>query len=81
MNGLQEMCYLPTWPAGFPEFGQMPLPPRDPGRPHPKRLATFAFRTMVMETLAEEAWNIITPEPEEWMRPQPKCVGRFGPYD
>ena len=80
MNGLQEMCYLPTWPVGFPEIGQFPPPP-DPGRPHPERPTSFGSRTMVMESFAKEMWNIVKPEPDEWIRPQPKCIRRFAPYD
>jgi hypothetical protein len=80
MNGLQEICYLPTWPVGFPRKGRMPPPPPGPGRPHPERLTSFDFRTMVMESFAEEMWNIIQPESDEWIRPQPKCVRRIDPY-
>ena len=81
MNYLQEMCYLPTWPVGFPQFGRFPPPPPDPGRPHSERLTNLNFRTMVMESLAKEMWDIIKPEPDEWIRPQPKCISRIGPYD
>jgi hypothetical protein len=75
MNGLQEMCYLPTWPVGFPPMGRS-HPPRDPERP-----TSCNFRTMVMESLAEDIRNIVKPQPGEWIRPQPKCVRRIGPYN
>ena len=85
MNVLQEMCYLPTWPVGFPRKGRgrgrRPPPPPHPDRPHPERLTSFDHRTMVMESLADEMWNIIEPEADEWIRPQPKCVRRIDPYD
>ena len=80
MNCLQEMCYLPTWPVGFPEIGEFPPPP-DHDRPDPERPTSFDFRTMVMESLAKEMSNIMKPEPDEWIRPQPKCVRRIDPYD
>ncbi|KAG8213369.1 hypothetical protein J3R82DRAFT_11860 [Butyriboletus roseoflavus] len=78
--GPEEMCYLPTWPVGFPrmEWG----PGRKPPSPsHPERLTGFDFRNMAMESLAEELSNIIKPEPDEWIRPQPKCVRRIAPYE
>ncbi|KAG8213368.1 hypothetical protein J3R82DRAFT_11859 [Butyriboletus roseoflavus] len=83
--GPEEMCYLPTWPVGFPRMewspGRKPPSPPHPDRshserPHPKRLTSFDFRTMAMESLAEELSNIIKPESDEWIRPQPKCVRR-----
>jgi hypothetical protein len=81
MNDLQEMCYLPTWPVGFPRMGlgRRPHPLPDPDRPDVERLTSFDFRTMVMDSLAEEMWGIIKPEPgpDEWIRPQPKCVRRI----
>ena len=73
MNGLQEMCYLPTWPVGFPRMGHYPS--------DPEGLTSFDSRTMVTEGLAEEMGNILKPEPEEWIRPQPKCIRRVDPYD
>ena len=80
MNGLQEMCYLPTWPVGFPPMGRPRRPPL-PDRPPPERLTSFDFRTMVTESLAEDIRNILKPGPDDWIRPQPKCVRLVGPYD
>jgi len=80
MNNRQEMCYLPTWPFSFPRIGRRPPPPPGPDRLHPERLTSFDFRTMVMESNAEEMRNIFKPEPDEWIRPQPKCVRRVEPY-
>jgi len=81
----EEMCYLPTWPVGFPLMGRPPRPLDHPSpdrdRPHPERLTNFDFRTMVMEGLAEEMGSIIKPEPDEWIRPQPKCIRRGDPVD
>ena len=81
MNGLQEMCYLPTWPVGFPPMGRPPClplgrPPPGCSKPLPETLTSFDFRTMVLEGLAEEMGSIIDPDPDEWIRPQPKCVRR-----
>ena len=74
------MCYLPTWPVGFPLGGDKPPSPSDPDKPDPERLTSFDFRSMVIENLAEVS-NAITPELDEWMRPQPKCVRRIQPYE
>ncbi|KAG9314906.1 hypothetical protein JVU11DRAFT_4014 [Chiua virens] len=50
----EEMCYLPTWPFGFPLTG-MP----DPGLPYE---------------------IVIPPNPDEWIRPHPRCIPRFDPF-
>ena len=80
MNGRQEMCYLPTWPAGFPRMGKGRGPPPDRDGPHPERLTDFDFKTVITERLAEEVWNIVRPGPDDWIRPQPRCVRRVYPY-
>ncbi|KAH0832965.1 hypothetical protein J3R83DRAFT_11942 [Lanmaoa asiatica] len=79
------MCYLPTWPVGFPETGRGRGPGRKPpsapdtNRPHPKRPSSFDFQTIVTESFTEVG-KTIQLEPDEWIRPQPKCVRRFDPY-
>ncbi|KAG8213370.1 hypothetical protein J3R82DRAFT_11861 [Butyriboletus roseoflavus] len=75
--GPEEMCYLSTWPIGFPpKWG----PGREPPFPSdPDRRTSFDFRTMVMESVAEELSNIIKPESDEWIRPQPKCLNLVNP--
>ncbi|KAH0832968.1 hypothetical protein J3R83DRAFT_11946 [Lanmaoa asiatica] len=79
--GPEEMCYLPTWPVGFPRMGRGRGPGRKPpSRPHPETPSSFDFRTTVMESFAEEVGKAIQPGPDEWIRPQPKCVRRFDPY-
>ncbi|KAF8126987.1 hypothetical protein EV363DRAFT_1173187 [Boletus edulis] len=78
--GPEEMCYLPTWPAGFPRPRRGPSPPNT-DRPQPERLAGFDFRTMVTERLAEEMQHIFKPGPNDWIRPQPRCIRRIDPYD
>ncbi|KAI9568289.1 hypothetical protein HD554DRAFT_2022667 [Boletus coccyginus] len=78
--GPDEMCYLPTWPFGFPRIGRRPPPPSGPDRLHPERLTSFDFRTMVMESIADNMRDIFKPDPDEWIRPQPKCVRRVEPY-
>ncbi|KIJ57796.1 hypothetical protein HYDPIDRAFT_44772 [Hydnomerulius pinastri MD-312] len=84
--GPEEMCYLPTWPVGFPR------PKWDPERPRPgshnSTPGTWSgphvdFRTSVIESMAvlAEEGRAVKPEPDEWMRPQPKCIRRVEPYD
>ena len=73
--GRQEMCYLPTWPVGFPR-GK-----RGHGPPHPERLDGFDLRSMAMESLAEEMSNSVKPDSDDWIRPQPRCVRRVAPYE
>ncbi|KAG9314908.1 hypothetical protein JVU11DRAFT_4016 [Chiua virens] len=50
----EEMCFLPTWPFGFPLEG---FP--DTGLPYEV---------------------VITPDPNEWVRPHPRCIPRFEPF-
>ena len=78
MNLWQEMCYLPTWPVGFPRphRGQTPSTRQDRDR-----LQSERFRTMVTERLAEEVGHVIKPGPDDWIRPRPRCIRRIGPYD
>ncbi|KAG9314922.1 hypothetical protein JVU11DRAFT_4030 [Chiua virens] len=88
-----EMCYLPTWPVGFPRIGRPgrgpggpgekpPPPPSGPQGPHPERPSSFDLRVMLMESLAGEMeTHIMAAEPDDWIRPQPRCVRRIEPYD
>ena len=76
------MCYLPTWPIGFPDFfprGHLQQLP-DAERPQ-ERLTSFEVRKMIMGRLVEEAWNSIKPGPDEWIRPQPKCIRWADTYE
>ncbi|KAJ6551659.1 hypothetical protein B0H19DRAFT_1158491 [Mycena capillaripes] len=61
----EEMCYLPTWPFSGPGGGGG-FPRRDRGEPPPPD-AIHASHT------PEIAWD--------YLRPQPRCVRRFEPYD
>ena len=83
MSGRQEMCYLPTWPVGFPGTGPSGRPPfpSGPDRPDPEGLTSFELRAMIMESFADEVSNTVKPESDEWVRPQPKCVRRVSPYN
>ena len=65
MADQQEMCYLPTWPLGFP---QIKYGPGHRHRSHPD-----------LETLADN--EAVLPDSDEWVRPQPKCVRRFAPHE
>ena len=72
MANQQEMCYLPTWPLGFPRMG------RAPGHKPPSLLHPYRSHPDI-ETLADN--EIIFPDSDEWIRPQPKCVRRFAPHE
>ncbi|KAG1756847.1 uncharacterized protein EDB91DRAFT_1325751 [Suillus paluster] len=62
--GVEEMCYLPTWPLGF-----FPAPPEvvDEQRGAPFQIWDNAL-----------LWP--DPNKGEWKRPQPKCIRRLEPY-
>lgn len=79
----QEMCYLPTWPAGFPRGRRPggPPPPPDHDGPPPERPPHFDLRSAVMESFAEEMRHAVEPDPDDWVRPQPRCIRRVAPYD
>ncbi|KAF8838437.1 hypothetical protein BDN67DRAFT_907364 [Paxillus ammoniavirescens] len=67
--GPEEMCYLPTWPMGFP---------------FPDRGRKKHFRTLTMKNTAAtpvEGWSEMKPGPDDWIRPQPKCIRRVQPYE
>ncbi|KAJ8582356.1 hypothetical protein M405DRAFT_830772 [Rhizopogon salebrosus TDB-379] len=62
--GVEEMCYLPTWPIGFfPPPYDLPEPE---GHPSPSQ--------------ARENALLPDPNEGEWKRPQPKCIRRLAPY-
>ncbi|KIK89942.1 hypothetical protein PAXRUDRAFT_152067 [Paxillus rubicundulus Ve08.2h10] len=85
--GPEEMCYLPTWPMGFP------TPDRDrkkrrPGDAESGSGALTYFhddhRTLAMKGTAAtpvEGWSDMKPGPDDWIRPQPKCIRRVQPYE
>ncbi|KAG9314904.1 hypothetical protein JVU11DRAFT_4012 [Chiua virens] len=69
--GPTEICYLPTWPVGFPNspnnqmpsFFDLPVPQ--------ERLSDF-----------DSGYTVRTsPAPDEWIRPQPRCINRVDPYE
>ena len=80
MNDRQEICYLPTWPIGFPDLPEFPGLPSGPGRQQ-KKLNSFDLRTMAIQSFAGKMSNTMKLEPDEWIRPQPKCISRVEPYD
>lgn len=79
--GPEEMCYLTTWPVGFPmPHGPRPRHPEngDPRSPSPSQ-----------PPVGEEPIPTRPPrggrpphgEPaEDWERPQPRCIRRVDPY-
>lgn len=77
MHEGQEMCYLPTWPFGFP--GQEKILPgkedqhTDSDGPHSKTLTTT-------EMPVARTFGLFPPVTDEWIRPQPKCIRRVAPY-
>ncbi|KAF9223839.1 hypothetical protein BS17DRAFT_121483 [Gyrodon lividus] len=81
--GPEEMCYLPTWPVGFP------WPQRDPERRQPEGPDSSCgtapgvhddFRMLAIENIAE-GWSDVAPGPDDWIKPQPKCIRRLQPYE
>ena len=74
---------MPTWPVGFPDFPQPVWNPGFPSGPveQQKRLSNFDLRAIALESFAKEMSNIIKPEPDEWIRPQPKCIRQVDPYE
>ncbi|KAF8834309.1 hypothetical protein BDN67DRAFT_976107 [Paxillus ammoniavirescens] len=80
--GSEEMCYLPTWPVGFP------WPDWDRQKPRPGDAESSSgmlagphqdFRTLAMRSVSMvsmEGWS-----DDEWIRPQPKCITRVQPYE
>ncbi|KAI6098036.1 hypothetical protein EDD16DRAFT_1491623 [Pisolithus croceorrhizus] len=77
--GLEEMCYLTTWPIGFPKRDR-PRPPknRDPVPPSPSHPSENDAPAPT-----RPPWGGGPPhgEPaEDWERPQPRCVRRIDPY-
>ena len=36
---------------------------------------------MVTGALAEELERVVKPGPDDWIRPQPRCIRRVDPYD
>ncbi|KIJ12851.1 hypothetical protein PAXINDRAFT_171017 [Paxillus involutus ATCC 200175] len=85
--GPEEMCYLPTWPFGFP------WPDWDHKKPRPGDAGSSSgmltnpledFRTLAMKSVASipvEGRSDMMPGPDDWIRPQPKCIRRVEPYE
>ena len=71
---------MPTWPFGFPDS---PVPTRaDPSDfGGQERLTSFGLRAMAMKNFAKEMSNMIEPELDDWVRPQPRCIRRVEPYE
>lgn len=71
------MCYLPTWPIGFPEqdkiFHGRADQHADSDGPHSQTLTNT-------ENPAAKTFGILPPVTDEWVRPQPKCIRRVAPY-
>ncbi|KAG9314911.1 hypothetical protein JVU11DRAFT_4019 [Chiua virens] len=79
--GPMEMCFLPTWPVGFPGAPNNRLPhPLDSDTPQ-ERLFDFDSRHIVKRDVAEEVQITVRPEPNQWIRPHPRCIDRVHPYE
>ncbi|KAG1905314.1 uncharacterized protein F5891DRAFT_1008756 [Suillus fuscotomentosus] len=81
--GPEEMCYLPTWPNNAPGRRHPRQPPRDPQNSTgaPAEVQDLADRVGYPpegSVIADEFSFIGTPE--EWRKPQPKCIRRLPPY-
>ncbi|KAH7928225.1 hypothetical protein BV22DRAFT_1083297 [Leucogyrophana mollusca] len=66
--GLEEVCYLPTWPFGFP-LPSLPLEHEDLS---PKSRSQMLLLQRQTQPGAGDG--------NEWQRPQPKCIRRLPPY-
>ncbi|KAG9314912.1 hypothetical protein JVU11DRAFT_4020 [Chiua virens] len=76
--GPTEMCFLPTWPVGFPGSPNNQLPhPLDSDTPQ-ERLSSFDLRE---RGVAKEIRDTIRPEPDQYIRPQPRCINGIHPYE
>ncbi|KAH7884545.1 hypothetical protein F5I97DRAFT_1469050 [Phlebopus sp. FC_14] len=74
--GFEEMCYLPTWPIGFPP------PSRAPRTPHPRDIVAKSLSLIRENTrkIRQEKERGADPGTDDWLRPQPKCIRRVAPY-
>ncbi|KIJ12849.1 hypothetical protein PAXINDRAFT_101059 [Paxillus involutus ATCC 200175] len=85
--GPEEMCYLPTWPIGFP-WPDWDRRGRRPGNAESSS-GTFTgahenSRTLAMKSTAAipvGGWSDMMPGPDAWIRPQPRCIRRVEPYE
>ncbi|KAF9236705.1 hypothetical protein BU15DRAFT_76665 [Melanogaster broomeanus] len=81
--GPAEICYLPTWPFDFPWLPWA----RKTDHPDSSSGTMFSvredFRALSVEGLAagqlgDESY--VEPPPDEWLKPQPRCIRRVEPY-
>ncbi|KAF8837256.1 hypothetical protein BDN67DRAFT_983357 [Paxillus ammoniavirescens] len=85
--GPEEMCYLPTWPIGFPWPDWRRRGLRPGSAESSSGTLTGAHensRTLAMKSAAatpEGGWSDMEPGPDDWIRPQPRCIRRVEPYD
>ncbi|KAG2060803.1 hypothetical protein BDR06DRAFT_947288 [Suillus hirtellus] len=81
--GPEEMCYLPTWPDDAPR-PRVPHPP--PQDPRNSTDAPAEVQDLHRVGYPPEGSVVAEPfvfigTPEEWRRPQPKCIRRLWPYE
>ncbi|KAI5988720.1 hypothetical protein EDD15DRAFT_2172097 [Pisolithus albus] len=77
--GPEEMCYLTTWPIGFPKRNR-PRPPKNRD-PVPPSLSHPLDNDAPVPTRPPRGDGLPHGEPaEDWERPQPRCVRRIDPY-
>ncbi|KAI6033297.1 hypothetical protein EDC04DRAFT_2571742 [Pisolithus marmoratus] len=69
--GPEEMCYLTTWPVGFPLPSNRTWIPRPDPAPMPTTTTPVPWRGKLAYGKPEK----------DWQRPQPRCIRRVDPYD
>ncbi|KAG8216034.1 hypothetical protein J3R82DRAFT_8030 [Butyriboletus roseoflavus] len=74
--GREEMCYLPTWPIGFP--GQDKIIRGE--TVYTESDGTHSKTPTTTEKPVAKTFGLIPPVTDEWIRPQPKCIRRVAPY-
>ncbi|KIK14492.1 hypothetical protein PISMIDRAFT_116952 [Pisolithus microcarpus 441] len=82
--GPEEMCYLTTWPVGFPPpYGRARIPKPDDGGvpPLPSQSAPDPTPAPTGTPLPWRGGMPTGKLAEDWPRPQPRCIRRIDPYD
>ncbi|KAI6115595.1 hypothetical protein EV401DRAFT_1864827 [Pisolithus croceorrhizus] len=81
----EEMCYLTTWPVGFPPRRRRSrIPGPDEGGRAPSLLSQSVPEPTPVPTATPVPWRGGLPNgelAEDWERPQPRCIRRVDPYD
>ncbi|KAI6033293.1 hypothetical protein EDC04DRAFT_2213285 [Pisolithus marmoratus] len=82
--GPEEMCYLTTWPVGFPlPSNRTRIPGPEGGHVHPLP-SQLISDPAPMPTTTPVPWRGRPAHgklAKDWQRPQPRCIRRVDPYD